>query len=377
MTRGGLKIHAITERENFLDLRDEWNRLADANGFYTPWFCWEWHDLCLRHDNPGMLHLLAVRHNGDLLAIAPFVIRFERYKGAVPARIVSFIGGNRSPLKWIVFGDTDEALKRETVILVLEYLRNSFHAWDVLELDPISDEALGGEKITAMLRHMGLSFRTYVSCVNRYCNVIDSSFERFIEDLPQSTLKDIRYCQRRLEKNGSLVFQIITGSDTIDPCLDVYDAIRARSWKAAEIEREFNRDFMHITATRGWLRMGILYYNEVPIAVQKWIVVDRKAYIYDVLYDEDYKKFSPGKILTSMMFQHAIENDQVTYIDYLRGDEPYKEDWTPVLRQRVGVIAYNRTLKGALLSFMAQRVVPLIKKAKGTFNKQEFYGKCK
>ncbi len=375
MTCGSFDLNTITDRKSFQGIRDEWNWLARANSFYTPWFCWEWFDLCLRHDKAGKIHLLTVRRDGELVAVAPFAIRSERYKGVVPARVVSFIGGNRSPLKGIVFGKADENVQREVIALVLEYLRKSFRAWDVLELEPVADTTVEGEDLPSLLERMRFPFRTYVSCANRYCHVTDTSFDSFFEKLPQSTRKDISYCRRRLEKNGSLTFKIITGDDSLDQHLDVYDAVRARSWKSAERDREFNRELMHVAAAKGWLRIGVLTYDEVPIAAQKWIVADGRAYIFDVLYDEEYKKHSTGKILTAMMFEHAIGHDLVTYVDYLRGDEPYKQEWTPLLRERHGIVAYNRTFSGLLVGFLVLKVVPLIKKTRRLTSKMESQGK--
>ncbi len=361
MNCGCFDITAITDPGAFKGIRDEWNHLAEVNGFYTPWFCWEWFDLCLRHGETGALHILTVRRDDALVAVAPFSVRPERYKGVVPARIISFIGGNRSPLKGIVFGEADDTMQREVTILVLEYLRRTFGGWDILELEPVSGSDDGGN-MENLLKRQGLSFRSYVSCANRFCDVMDASFDGFFERLPQSTRKDINYCRRRLEKNGSLVFQIITDAASLDECLDVYDAVRAKSWKAAETDREFNRELMHVVAGKGWLRLGILSYDGTPIAVQKWIVADGRAYIYDVLYDEEYKKHSPGKILTSMMFQHAIDNDRVAYVDYLRGDEPYKQEWTPSIRNRLGINAYNKSVTGCIAAILMKKILPLVKK---------------
>ncbi|MBT1074666.1 GNAT family N-acetyltransferase [Geobacter grbiciae] len=361
MTRGRFDITAITDPGAFRGIRDDLNRLAEDNGFYTPWFCWDWFDLCLRHGEAGALHILTVRRDGALVAVAPFLVRSERYKGVVPARIISFIGGNRSPLKGIVFGKADDTVQREVTTLVLEYLLRTFGGWDILELEPIVESNDGGS-MEALLERQGLSFRSYVSCANRFCDVTDASFDNFFERLPQSTRKDINYCRRRLEKNGSLVFQIITDTASLDQCLDVYDAVRAKSWKAVERDRDFNRELMHVAAVKGWLRLGILSYDGTPIAVQKWIVADGRAYIYDVLYDEEYKKHSPGKILTSMMFQHAIDNDGVAYVDYLRGDEPYKQEWTPSIRNRIGIDAYNKSVPGCIAAILMKKILPLVKK---------------
>ncbi len=47
--------------------------------------------------------------------------------------------------------------------------------------------------------------------------------------------------------------------------------------------------------------------------------------------------------------QHVIEVDQVREIDYLSGDDAYKQDWMSHRRERWGILAFNlRTFKGVL-----------------------------
>jgi hypothetical protein len=42
-----------------------------------------------------------------------------------------------------------------------------------------------------------------------------------------------------------------------------------------------------------------------------------------------------------MLMEHVIENDKVTEVDYLAGDDPYKKAWMSQRRERWGIIAYN------------------------------------
>jgi CelD/BcsL family acetyltransferase involved in cellulose biosynthesis len=47
--------------------------------------------------------------------------------------------------------------------------------------------------------------------------------------------------------------------------------------------------------------------------------------------------------------RHVIESDMVKEIDYLIGDDAYKQDWMPLRRERHGLIAFNpRSLRGLL-----------------------------
>ena len=103
-----------------------------------------------------------------------------------------------------------------------------------------------------------------------------------------------------------------------------------------------------ICAARGWLRLGIAWSGDVPIAAQFWFTINRRAYIYKLAYDEAFSKLSAGTVLSAHMFRHALDVDRVVEIDYLTGDDPYKQAWMTHRRERVGVIACNpRTLRGA------------------------------
>ena len=52
------------------------------------------------------------------------------------------------------------------------------------------------------------------------------------------------------------------------------------------------------------------------------------------------------------MFEQALDVDRVAEVDYLNGDEPYKQDWMEHRRERHGIIAFDlaqwRGLKAGL-----------------------------
>jgi CelD/BcsL family acetyltransferase involved in cellulose biosynthesis len=124
--------------------------------------------------------------------------------------------------------------------------------------------------------------------------------------------------------------------------MDAYDRVYAKSWKKPEPYPEFVRRWARICADNGWLRLGVAWVDDVPIAAQFWFTMDRRAYIFKLAYDEDYSKWSAGTVLTAHMVRHSLEQDAVVEIDYLTGDDPYKKTWMTHRRERVGLIACNR-----------------------------------
>ena len=104
---------------------------------------------------------------------------------------------------------------------------------------------------------------------------------------------------------------------------------------------------IRLCAAHGWLRLGVAWLGEKPIAAQVWIVANGKADIYKSAYDEAYKAYSPGTLLTAVLMQQALDVDKVTEVDYLIGDDPYKETWVSSRRERWGTVACNsRSLTG-------------------------------
>jgi CelD/BcsL family acetyltransferase involved in cellulose biosynthesis len=99
----------------------------------------------------------------------------------------------------------------------------------------------------------------------------------------------------------------------------------------------------------GTLRLGIIHVDGEPAAAQLWFVHNGCALIYKLAYDERFADLSVGTILSAALFQHALDVDKVTEVDYLSGDDAYKKDWMSHRRERWGILALNpRTPRGAL-----------------------------
>ena len=53
--------------------------------------------------------------------------------------------------------------------------------------------------------------------------------------------------------------------------------------------------------------------------------------------------------MTAALCRHVIDEDRVEEIDFLIGDDAYKQDWMSARRERWGVVAFNPgTLRGKL-----------------------------
>ena len=95
------------------------------------------------------------------------------------------------------------------------------------------------------------------------------------------------------------------------------------------------------------MRLGLLTLEETPLAAQFWVVQDGCATVLKLAHDEASRALSPGTVLTALMIRHMLENEDVSSLDFGRGDDDYKKDWTSQRRQRIGfLLADPRSLRG-------------------------------
>ena len=163
------------------------------------------------------------------------------------------------------------------------------------------------------------------------------SFEQYMETRPSHLCNTIQRKQRKLEREHGYDIQLFK-LDDIDQALSDYSIVYKASWKANEFFSEFTPNLVRSLSQLGWLRLVILYVKQQPVAAQIWFVVHRKANIYRLVYDDHWKAYSPGSILTQYMMRYVIDIDKVTEIDFLTGNENYKQDWMTVRKERLGYV---------------------------------------
>ncbi len=202
-----------------------------------------------------------------------------------------------------------------------------------LRLYPVAD---GDENINRLQRIMessGFSCNRHFSFYNWVLNVQGQSFADYMESRPSRVKNTIARKQRKLKREQGYDIRVYTDNDLTQALTD-YHLIYNASWKANEAFVGFSEKLVLCLAKPGWLRLGILYIGGQPAAAQIWFSAHGKASIYRLVYDQAWKKYSPGSILTKHLMHHVIDVDQVKTVDFLTGNDAYKRDWMSERNQR-------------------------------------------
>jgi CelD/BcsL family acetyltransferase involved in cellulose biosynthesis len=220
-----------------------------------------------------------------------------------------------------------------------------------LTLSPLDPAAQHFEWLQQALAGSGWRGRHSYFCFGNWTHSLQGAdWEQYLSSLPTRVANTVKRKTRKLLQAENSGVRIVTGGPTLEAAISQYVSIYNQSWKRPEPYREFMPGLLRLAARKGWLRLAIADLQGQAIAAQVWLVCDGTAYIFKLAYDQKFSQYSPGTILTAKLMEHVIEHDRVKRIDYLSGDDGYKQDWMSERGERHGLAAYNpRTLRGCVM----------------------------
>lgn len=238
-----------------------------------------------------------------------------------------------------------DSIKTRDIVPLFKAIQDSHGPMCEMRFAPMDPASRGYRMLMDALRISGYVPFGFFCFGNWYLKVTDGwvAYWNSREGILRNTVKRMN---RKFASEGG-VMELVTGNQDLEKALSAFAQVYAASWKRPEPYPWFVPGLVRACAGKGWLRLGIARLKEVPVAAEIWIVAHGKAEIYKLAYHKDYRAYSPGKLLTAFMMRSAIENDAVSEVDYLIGDDPHKKFWMSHRRERWGIVAYNsRTWPG-------------------------------
>jgi CelD/BcsL family acetyltransferase involved in cellulose biosynthesis len=225
------------------------------------------------------------------------------------------------------------------MVSLLQALKRDHAPLVSMRFSPMDPQLPAYKLLRDALRSAGFSPFEFF-CFGNWYLTVKGNWEAYLMGRTGTLRSTIKRMTKKFAADGGRL-EII--SDSAERALQAYEQVYAASWKNEEPYPNFVKGLVQTSAAKGWLRMGIAWLENKPIAAQIWIVTNGKSNIYKVAYDENFKAYTPGTLLTALLMQHSFEIDKVTKVDYLMGDDPYKKTWMSDRQERWGLVAYNPT----------------------------------
>ncbi|MBF0194984.1 MAG: GNAT family N-acetyltransferase [Magnetococcales bacterium] len=236
--------------------------------------------------------------------------------------------GNYEPLSHHVtplYSILLEETKRDAIITCLvgglQSLPNKIHRFL-----PIDADDKNMNHLQQVMESLGYECNRYIRIFNWVHSINGASFKQYMAARPAHLRNTIKRKSRKLEREHGYHIRLFVDDD-LQLALTDYQKVFRASWQGTEHFAGFIPGLLNHFAKHGWLRLAILYSDQRPIAAQLWFVAHQKASIFRLAYDKAWKNYSPGSILTSYLMEHVIDIDKVNEVDFLTGNDPYKQNW--------------------------------------------------
>lgn len=168
---------------------------------------------------------------------------------------------------------------------------------------------------------------------------LPSSHEQFRKSLKPRFVAANKNRLRRLAEIAPVSLQVAQDAAGMQDVLAALIRQKSRRWHETAAKDWFAvahfHDFYTAMSARrpadGQLHASMLRVGDTVVAVH-WGLVWRRRFYYLMIGWEagDWRRFSPGRLLTDRLIEVAIADGLATF-DFTIGDEPYKQDWTDTI----------------------------------------------
>lgn len=192
-----------------------------------------------------------------------------------------------------------------------------------LHLKPVPQWDGSVRRLVDAFRFAGWRAEVREATGNWVHRVEGQSWTDYLSDRPGQ----LRSTIARKSRRAGLTTEIHCG--VTDELWRDYTAVFDASWKGEEGSLPFLRDLAE--AAGPTLRLGFARLDGTPIATQLWTIDPSPdgptATIHKLAYVDEHRALSAGTVLSAALFEHAIDRDRGSLIDYGTGDDGYKRDW--------------------------------------------------
>jgi len=323
-----LRVEAITDFEGFRSLEPIWNPLLERTDTAVPFLTHEWLTTWWASFGCGAdPFVLVVRRGDEPVALAP--LRVSR-----DDRRLSFMANAYSMRANFLLADEPEASLRA----IFAHLAGSGLQWDEMLFNYMPGESAATRLSAAVCSECGLRFGFRPSLMSPHLSLAGLDWDEYLKGLGAGFRKNLLQSERRLSREGGHA-AIYAEPNSLEEALDACRQVALTTWQheqgtsiaSAPQLWEFYRSFARVAAKRGWLRIGLLKAQDQPIAFQYNVCYGHTMYDLKPGYNQEFRRYSPGHVLTAFMIRRAFKEGATDY-DMLGMDEPYKMEWTDQVR---------------------------------------------
>lgn len=332
-------VYSISSVAEFDKLRADWNFVYTVDRYAHVFLSWAWLRSFLP-TTPYRWLVLICKPDEDTAPVAflPITIETRRFNTLRTLRL-----GSAPTADFTGFLALPE-YEEESLVSLADYIQTQL-SWDRFWLRDVLDPRLDIFKNRFVEHSDAVEETDRISCP--YLPLPADWNEYLPTSLGRRTREHLRRRLRQIENLDG--FQSVQINSTnvageVDTLLRLWQA----RWGLATQEY---RALLLNCFENGCLHLIALKQGSNPIAsIAGFVDEQRRTFYYFISgYNEDYAKYSPGRVIVGYSIRFAIENGFQTY-DFLRGDDPYKFEFGALQRFNNHVLIQHRSLRSKLVN---------------------------
>lgn len=306
----------------------DWRETAAASSLATVFQTWEWTSTWWRfYRGSRRWWGLAFLEEGSVVGLAALTLPLL----ASPLRTVRFAGTGGSDYLDLLARPGQEACVADALARFLVEKKGRWDWLDLQQVRPTSVATLLSSPSTEMPTQIRVGAWRGETCP---FTPLAPDWDAFKRGLGKKLRQNIGYYARALEKQYVVEWRIAT-EETLDVDMEDFFDLHQQRWNqrwlpgafAGRRARAFHKETARLLLGAGMLRLHTLSLDgEVRAALYCFQKGDR-CYYYLGGFDPALARLSIGTTLTAHAIRHAIEQDNATEFDFLRGNEAYKYRW--------------------------------------------------
>jgi len=355
-----IKIKHIHDTESFEKLKTAWGVLLSNSSIQSTFLTWEWLFTWWQvNGGKKKLWLITAWRGENLVALAPLMLE----KRNTLIRVLTNIGTPQSDISGFIHALDDKA----AIKAITQYLVLNKKNWDILELNEFPCAWVEQPEFS-----QSFNFNAFWSLKDHnqhfYIQLDHDDWEKYSERLARKFRYNLRRALRLAEEIGPVELDRYQGNqvnwDIFKTIIEINRYAHYPRLYNSPSEQQLIKELVERMAlNQNYFEVYILSVNKKPIAYEYGFVYQGRFEDWRSGFDTRLpSNVSIGKVLAMKVTQACISGTY-TEIDFLRGDEAYKQEWVPSSRDFTKIRIFNRRKLPAILSyFWLEKIKPYLKK---------------
>ena len=363
-------VEIIEDTARLMGLKEAWTDLLAQSDSDCLFLTWEWLSTWWRHlAGDKRLFIPIVRHLGEVVAIAPMVVRPPGISSVLPFPAIEFMGTGSigSDYLDVLVRRGQEPRAMESIAACLAKMNRA------VELEQIKIRGCAAVEIGKLLGSRGWGVSNEDTNISRHIALGGRSWPDYLGSLGAAHRYNFNRRLRQLRRQFKVRFEKTSTEADRRQALGRLIALHRARWQGftrafhTPNHVSFHEDFSRLACERGWLRIFTLWLDDEAVAALYGFRYGRTFYFYQSGFDPAYSKFSTGLVTMGLAIESAIAEGAEEF-DMLQGLEQYKERWADGVRPlgrlecyppHVRGLIYRRTMElSRAAKRAARRVLP-------------------